>query len=1039
MSNIIRVNESSTKNKRLVMSNQGTDCFLDLLICAADTLELTPNQEELVSFLKNQKEMNSNAPGTAGFDLTELPWHSETMAEDLWFLMRLTEAAKSEEVLKRLPYEANRKIVLPWLGRFAEIMNRFLQALPISEARLDTDEDLYDVLCRIDKGEIFSREILEKIRHWESVRWNRFIMIEGKLPNCMSLLSGMINLDLGWTRVSDISALGGLNSLTNLDLGWTRVSDISALGGLTNLTNLDLRASRVEDISALGGLTNLTNLDLGRTRVSDISALGGLTNLINLDLQYLELKELPEFLLDLNIPFSDEYVKEGINIHHTTLQNQDISIFLSNDRTLIREYYREQKEKDGSRPLNEVKVVFLGDGQAGKSLTIERLLLDGEKPENFDGDSTPGISINTKTYRIGADEIVVHFWDFGGQEILHSMHRLFLTQRTLYVVFLNARDNKQDGQAWYWLNNIRSFAKDAPALIIINQMDQNRNAALNETGLRDFYPALSENILKISALNDSPEDFNAQVRESIKREIDRMASVRVSFPNQWKHLMDEIQGMAENFIQAETFRKKCAGQGIELGKDIFDSIISLFQDTGVCFCSRKNAFQSDYMVLKPEWLTNAIYILVFNGRRYAKNGILTEDDCLNLFREDVKGEEAVKRVRKDIGYEPAHVRYILDVIQNFGLLYRIDEGRFFMLMLCDPDERDFVKDFLKSGDTLHTSFEYDYLPVNVIHRLVVRFGEDIRMEQVWRTGAVFDKAACGWQALVYIRQNKLEIHVKGKNEDLYPGAAYSKMLSETVAAINRDMGLDAVEFVYYKWQGKEQAFEREELEGSLENGIDEVFSKLRKGKVRVRDILAAYTVSPEAKKQELLRQKLSIALEKLQGNKDYLKENNYNGRVRDMMEMAEYTCKDETRAGWSLNRNESGELDILFRDRKTGEDLAIYEALRMDSFGENDKEYLDRHLTKLLNHYNPHGLPYLYLVSYVKWGKEAFAEKADCYYEHVRSGSGSPYPVTGSRELRTGLGQYIRCLEVNYACGATLMTVYHFVVRNLHGIRLKYP
>ena len=1029
MSNIIRVNSSSTKNERLVMSNQGTDCFLDLLICAADTLDLTPNQEELVSFLKNQKEMNSNAPGTAGFDLTELPWHSETMAEDLWFLMRLTEAAKSEEVLKRLPYEANRKIVLPWLGRFAEIMNRFLQALPISEARLDTDEDLYDVLCRIDKGEIFSREILEKIRHWESVRWNRFIMIEGKLPNCMSLLSGMINLDLGWTRVSDISALGGLNSLTNLDLGWTRVSDISALGGLTNLTNLDLRASRVEDISALGGLTNLTNLDLGRTRVSDISALGGLTNLINLDLQYLELKELPEFLLDLNIPFSDEYVKEGINIHHTTLQNQDISIFLSNDRTLIREYYREQKEKDGSRPLNEVKVVFLGDGQAGKSLTIERLLLDGEKPENFDGDSTPGISINTKTYRIGADEIVVHFWDFGGQEILHSMHRLFLTQRTLYVVFLNARDNKQDGQAWYWLNNIRSFAKDAPALIIINQMDQNRNAALNETGLRDFYPALSENILKISALNDSPEDFNAQVRESIKREIDRMASVRVSFPNQWKHLMDEIQGMAENFIQAETFRKKCAGQGIELGKDIFDSIISLFQDTGVCFCSRKNAFQSDYMVLKPEWLTNAIYILVFNGRRYAKNGILTEDDCLNLFREDVKGEEAVKRVRKDIGYEPAHVRYILDVIQNFGLLYRIDEGRFFMLMLCDPDERDFVKDFLKSGDTLHTSFEYDYLPVNVIHRLVVRFGEDIRMEQVWRTGAVFDKAACGWQALVYIRQNKLEIHVKGKNEDLYPGAAYSKMLSETVAAINRDMGLDAVEFVYYKWQGKEQAFEREELEGSLENGIDEVFSKLRKGKVRVRDILAAYTVSPEAKKQELLRQKLSIALEKLQGNKDYLKENNYNGRVRDMMEMAEYTCKDETRAGWSLNRNESGELDILFRDRKTGEDLAIYEALRMDSFGENDKEYLDRHLTKLLNHYNPHGLPYLYLVSYVKWGKEAFAEKADCYYEHVRSGSGSPYPVTGSRELRTGLGQYIRCLEVNYACGATLMTVYHFVVR----------
>lgn len=136
MSNIIRVNSPSTENERLVMSNQGTDCFLDLLICAADTLDLTPNQEELVSFLKNQKEMNSNAPGTAGFDLTELPWHRETIAEDLWFLMRLTEEAESEEVLNRLPYEVNREIVFPWLKRFAEMVNRSLSGLPVSEARL---------------------------------------------------------------------------------------------------------------------------------------------------------------------------------------------------------------------------------------------------------------------------------------------------------------------------------------------------------------------------------------------------------------------------------------------------------------------------------------------------------------------------------------------------------------------------------------------------------------------------------------------------------------------------------------------------------------------------------------------------------------------------------------------------------------------------------------------------------------------------------------------------------------------------------------
>ena len=36
MSNIIRLSETAPEGEWLSMSNQGTDCFLDLLICAAD-------------------------------------------------------------------------------------------------------------------------------------------------------------------------------------------------------------------------------------------------------------------------------------------------------------------------------------------------------------------------------------------------------------------------------------------------------------------------------------------------------------------------------------------------------------------------------------------------------------------------------------------------------------------------------------------------------------------------------------------------------------------------------------------------------------------------------------------------------------------------------------------------------------------------------------------------------------------------------------------------------------------------------------------
>ncbi|MBR3311029.1 MAG: hypothetical protein IKG15_04295 [Solobacterium sp.] len=119
MSNIFRVSETSPDNEWLVMSNQGTGCFLDLLICAADTMERTAHQEELITFLKDQKDINDIAPGTAGFDLDEMPWHGDTFPDDIQFLLSVTESAG-----KQLPCEVNEDIVLPWLEQFSDMIRQ---------------------------------------------------------------------------------------------------------------------------------------------------------------------------------------------------------------------------------------------------------------------------------------------------------------------------------------------------------------------------------------------------------------------------------------------------------------------------------------------------------------------------------------------------------------------------------------------------------------------------------------------------------------------------------------------------------------------------------------------------------------------------------------------------------------------------------------------------------------------------------------------------------------------------------------------------
>ena len=124
MSNIIRLNETAPNSEWLVLSNQGTDCFLEILLCAAEVLEQTAQQKELVAFLQDQKEINAIAPGTAGFDLTEMPWQRETLREDADFLLRAAERAQSESVFEKLPYEINRELAVSRLRQFAALIGQ---------------------------------------------------------------------------------------------------------------------------------------------------------------------------------------------------------------------------------------------------------------------------------------------------------------------------------------------------------------------------------------------------------------------------------------------------------------------------------------------------------------------------------------------------------------------------------------------------------------------------------------------------------------------------------------------------------------------------------------------------------------------------------------------------------------------------------------------------------------------------------------------------------------------------------------------------
>ena len=104
------------------MSNQGTDCFLELLELAAAENNMTDNQRKLIGFLKERREENLSAPGTASFDVDEMPWSKDTLSEDVVFMMKVIEKAKTVEVTGKLDYRPDLRIVSPWLDQFSSMI-----------------------------------------------------------------------------------------------------------------------------------------------------------------------------------------------------------------------------------------------------------------------------------------------------------------------------------------------------------------------------------------------------------------------------------------------------------------------------------------------------------------------------------------------------------------------------------------------------------------------------------------------------------------------------------------------------------------------------------------------------------------------------------------------------------------------------------------------------------------------------------------------------------------------------------------------------
>lgn len=870
----------------------------------------------------------------------------------------------------------------------------------------------------------------------------------GKLSNIEALRIKYVE----WKGVLDISdypklkalsiycnkedAVSGLSELSNLEVlnlsgtGWGGTLDVAAL---TKLKSLDIRHNRrtLHQLTGLEKLPELEELIIHRASIREIpEALRGMKHLRYLQLMDLTLDTLPDWLPELGLPFYTGFNEKGICFANVEVPGVDMSIF-NRPQEVILQWFEERK-RGNTVPLNEVKVVFLGDGEAGKTHTIARLLADGEKPSanTVDGRATPGIVIQDKEYALDGKKIQVHFWDFGGQEILHSMHRMFLTERTLYVVLINARDDTQDDRARYWLHNIKSFAGTAPVLLVLNKIDQNPNASIDTPNLQKMYSGLRD-VVRMSALEYSKEQFNAAFTDALLKQVRELGTLGTLWPRSWLKLKSGLEHMQTHYIHGSDYEDLCDDCGVEQNRE---ELLHWFNDLGVSFCYGGSAKLEDYVILKPEWLTNAIYIILFNRCKDTENGVIPHEAIYRMLKKPRKGQDPIRRVLQNVFYRPEEAEYVLDVIRKFRLSYKVREDAEFIPVLCQRESMAVAEEYEDDPDALEFRMEFEYLPDNVIHRLMVEMRKDLDTRNVWRTGARFVQQGTGLSAVVRSEGEVLRIFVRSDNS-LHQPNTYLHILKGNIDQIVADMRLQKPYCeVIYKADGITEAFDYEDLLFAWQEGETTYRSRDRRRRTRyipIQDILNQTGRTAELALDKL-RADIITACMQLQGNRKFwdATEDELNTDVRDTLRSKGYIVYDQTFQGTGRGEKRAGELDLDIR-KDARIPWTICEALKVK---DRTKTVWNAHLEKLLDNYNPSGLNYLFLVTYVDCDKDSFQDIWASFSEHIKWFNPGSYERLPSSFNHIPLAahsspNYIRAVRCTYDRAGSPTTVCHIFAR----------
>ncbi|MDX2248821.1 MAG: COR domain-containing protein [Bacteroidia bacterium] len=557
----------------------------------------------------------------------------------------------------------------------------------------------------------------------------------------------------------------GFDSLTWLDLSRNKtLAECTFEGDCPALESLDLSGNGLTAFSLPDGFDGLEYLYLSKNKISKLSFPPILSSLKTLDLVGNQLQDIhddfPEFFPALESlylaenPFQDTAIMGNV-------QNPSYGNF--NSRAFIRNYLRQLKQ--GRTPENECKVLLVGNGNVGKSCLVHRLV-----DEKFEEEWNSTHAIVLKQYEL--EDWLLHLWDFGGQDIYHTTHRLFMQSNAVYLVLWDWKTENDDftgreesgkirnyknHKLPYWLAYAKSQGQGSPAIVVQTKMG--KDGKKDRPDIREAYQKQFPffDFAYVESKEDNPDKNGyPELKQIIKKAI-RQTRIRTDIPQTWADLRQNIrqlQAEKEKHITMEKFLELAAA--VDEKEPVRVLLENWLVKTGVVFY-RKGLFQ-DLIILDQERAIKAIYTLFDRNRFYYKvfegnKGKFSGKELTSVWNEH-NGAERELFVSFMLSCEMCFEKTIKKENQ-YSVPF--EERNFIAPQLLPEEKPPTLEDIWEDRPSLFFRYKHDFLHYGIIQSFIVRTQTLAEERDIWKLG-IFIKDEKE-KAMIETRENEINVRV----------------------------------------------------------------------------------------------------------------------------------------------------------------------------------------------------------------------------------------------------------------------------------------